>query len=221
MWIVRLALRRPYTVAVMCLLVMLMGMLAMRRMAVDIFPSIDIPVVSVVWSYSGLAPEEMERRVVFLSERSLSNTVNGIQRIESQSIQGVGILRVYFHPGTDIGGAIAQITSVCASTLRQMPPGMTSPNIIQFNASNVPVVQLTARSKTLTEQQMVDHANNFIRLKLFTIPGLATPARRMCSPPSPTRTSSPPPGWPAWTPGNCRCSPTPPRPRWRRCAGCR
>ena len=176
MWIVRLALRRPYTVAVMCLLVMLMGMLAMRRMAVDIFPSIDIPVVSVVWSYSGLAPEEMERRVVFLSERSLSNTVNGIQRIESQSIQGVGILRVYFHPGTDIGGAIAQITSVCASTLRQMPPGMTSPNIIQFNASNVPVVQLTARSKTLTEQQMVDHANNFIRLKLFTIPGLATPA---------------------------------------------
>jgi multidrug efflux pump subunit AcrB len=176
MWIVRLALRRPYTVAVMCFLVMLMGFLAIRRMAVDIFPSIDIPVVAVVWQYTGLAPEEMERRVVSLSERSLSSTVNGIERIESQSIQGVGILRIYFHPGTDIGGSIAQISSVCSSVLRGMPPGMTSPAIIQFNASNVPVVQLTARSDTLSEQQIYDHATNFIRLKLFTIPGLSTPA---------------------------------------------
>jgi multidrug efflux pump subunit AcrB len=176
MWIVRLALRRPYTVAVMCLLVMLMGFLSIQRMAVDIFPSIDIPVVAVIWNYNGLAPEEMERRVVSLDERALSTTVNGIQRIESQSIQGVGVLRVYFHPGTDIGGAIAQITSVCSSILRFMPPGMTPPNIIQFNASNVPVVQLTARSDTLSEQQIYDHATNFIRMKLFTIPGLSTPA---------------------------------------------
>jgi multidrug efflux pump subunit AcrB len=176
MWIVRLALRRPYTVAVMCFLVMLMGFLAIRQMAVDIFPSIDIPVVAVVWSYSGLAPEEMERRVVSLSERSLSTTVNGIQRIESQSIQGVGIERIYFHPGTDIGGAIAQVASVCSTVLRNMPPGMTPPNVIQFNASNVPVVQLTAKSTALSEQQIYDHATNFIRLKLFTIPGLSTPA---------------------------------------------
>ncbi len=176
MWIVRLALRRPYTVAVMCLLVMLMGFLSIRRMAVDIFPAIDIPVVTVVWNYTGLAPEEMERRVVSLSERALSTTVNGIQRIESQSIQGVGILRIYFQPGTDIGAAIAQVSAVSGTILRFMPPGMTPPNVIQFNASNVPVVQLTARSDTLSEQQIYDHATNFIRMKLFTIPGLSTPA---------------------------------------------
>jgi multidrug efflux pump subunit AcrB len=176
MWIVRLALRRPYTVAVMCLLVMLMGFLSIRRMAVDIFPAIDIPVVTVVWTYTGLAPEEMERRVVSLSERALSTTVNGIQRIESQSIQGVGILRIYFQPGTDIGAAIAQVSAVSSTILRLMPPGMTPPNVIQFNASNVPVVQLTARSDSLSEQQIYDHATNFIRLKLFTIPGLSTPA---------------------------------------------
>jgi len=176
MWIVRLALRRPYTVAVMCLLVMLMGFLSIRRMAVDIFPAIDIPVVTVVWNYTGLAPEEMERRVVSLSERALSTTVNGIQRIESQSIQGVGIMRIYFQPGTDIGAAIAQVSAVSGTILRFMPPGMTPPNVIQFNASNVPVVQLTARSDTLSEQQIYDHATNFIRMKLFTIPGLSTPA---------------------------------------------
>ena len=176
MWIVRLALRRPYTVGVMCLLVMLMGFLSIRRMSVDIFPSIDIPVVAVVWTYNGLAPEEMERRVISLSERALSTTVNGIQRIESQSIQGVGILRIYFHPGTEIGGAIAQVSAVCSTILRNMPPGMTPPNVIQFNASNVPVVQLTARSENLSEQQIYDHATNFIRMRLFTIPGLSTPA---------------------------------------------
>ena len=175
MWIVRLALRRPYTTAVMCLLVLLMGVLSLTRMAVDIFPSIDIPVVAVVWQYGGLAPEEMERRVVSISERSLSTTVNGIDHIESQSIQGIGILRVYFQPGTDIGSAIAQISAVSGTVLRIMPPGMMAPNVIQFNASNVPVVQLTARSDTLPEQRIFDHAANFIRLRLFTIPGLSTP----------------------------------------------
>jgi len=176
MWIVRLALRRPYTIAVMCMLFLLMGALSMRRMPVDIFPAIDIPVVTVVWSYSGLSAEEMERRVVNVSERAMSTTVNGIERIESQSIQGVGVLRVYFQPGTDIGGAIAQIGSVTNAILRILPPGMTPPNIIQFNASNVPVVQLTARSETLSEQQIYDHSLNFIRIRLFTIPGLSTPA---------------------------------------------
>lgn len=176
MWIVRLALRRPYTIAVMCLLVLLMGWLSIQRMAVDIFPNIDIPVVAVVWGYGGLSPEEMERRVVGLSERAMSTTVNGIERIESQSIQGVGLMRIYFQPGTDIGGAIAQISSVCNTILRLMPPGMTAPNIIQFNAGNVPVVQLTAQSDTVSEQQMYDHAVNAVRLRLFTIPGLSTPA---------------------------------------------
>jgi len=176
MWIVRLALRRPYTIAVMCMLILLMGILSMQRMLVDIFPSIDIPVVTVVWSYQGLSPEEMERRVVGLSERAMSTTVNGIQRIESQSIQGVGLLRVYFQPGTDIGAAIAQIGAVSSTVLRIMPPGMTPPNVIQFNASNVPVVQLTARSDSLSEQQLFDHSINAVRIRLFTIPGLSTPA---------------------------------------------
>lgn len=175
MWIVRLALRRPYTIAVMCLLMLLMGGLSMRRMQVDIFPSIDIPVVTVVWSYGGLTPEEMERRVVAVSERSMSTTVNGIERIESQSLQGIGILKVYFQPGTDIGAAIAQIASGSSTILRILPPGITPPSILQFNAGNVPVVQLTARSDSMSEQQVWDHTFNSIRLRLFTIPGLSSP----------------------------------------------
>ena len=129
----------------------------------------------VVWNYPGLTTEDMERRVVFISERAYSTTVNGISRIESQSIPGIGMLKVYFQPGTDIGGAIAQISSVNNSILRSAPPGMQPPGVIQFNASNVPVVQMTLSSKTLTEQQIFDYSLNFIRVKLFTIPGLSTP----------------------------------------------
>jgi multidrug efflux pump subunit AcrB len=173
--LVRLSLRRPYTSAIAALLVLLLGALSITRMIVDIFPVIDIPVVLVVWNYPGLSTEDMERRVVFISERAYSTTVNGIQRIESQSIPGVGILKVYFQPGTEIGGAIAQISSVNNSILRSAPPGMQPAGVIQFNASNVPVVQLTMSSKTLTEQQIFDYSLNFIRIKLFTIPGLSTP----------------------------------------------
>ncbi|MDR3532862.1 MAG: efflux RND transporter permease subunit [Rhodopila sp.] len=173
--LVRLALRRPYTSAIAALLVVLLGALSVTRMIVDIFPVIDIPVVLVVWNYPGLTTEDMERRVVFISERAYSTTVNGISRIESQSIPGTGILKVYFQPGTEIGGAIAQISSVNNSILRSAPPGMQPPAVIQFNASNVPVVQLTMSSKTLTEQQIYDYSLNFIRVKLFTIPGLSTP----------------------------------------------
>ncbi len=124
--LVRLALRRPYTSAIAALLILLMGALSITRMIVDIFPVIDIPVVLVVWNYNGLTTEDMERRVVFISERAYSTTVNGISRIESQSIPSIGLLRVYFQPGTDIGGAIAQITSVNNSILRIAPPGMTA-----------------------------------------------------------------------------------------------
>ena len=173
--LVRLALRRPYTSAIAAMLILLMGTLSITRMIVDIFPVIDIPVVLVVWNYNGLTTEDMERRVVFISERAYSTTVNGISRIESQSIPSIGLLRVYFQPGTDIGSAIAQITSVNNSILRIAPPGMTPPAVIQFNASNVPVVQMTLSSKTLTEQQIYDYSLNFIRVKLFTIPGLSTP----------------------------------------------
>src|SRR5512135_375946 len=176
MWLVRLALRRPYTVAVMALLILVLGALSVSRMVVDIFPAIDIPVVVVVWNYPGLSPEDMERRVVLISERAYSTTVNGIQRIESQSIPGVGLLKVYFQPGSDIGAAISQIASVSNTILRIAPPGMQPPTIVQFNASNVPVAQLTVSSNTIPEEKIFDYGLNFIRVRLFTIPGLATPA---------------------------------------------
>src|SRR5471030_1464960 len=140
--LVRGALRRPYSAAIAAMLILMMGALSVTRMIVDIFPVIDIPVVLVVWNYPGLTTEDMERRVVFISERAYSTTVNGIQRIESQSIPGVGMLKVYFQPGTEIGASIAQITSVNNSILRSAPPGMQPPGVIQFNASNVTVAQL-------------------------------------------------------------------------------
>ncbi len=176
MWIVRLALRRPYTVAVMSFLIIVLGVLSLTRMTVDILPAIDIPVVIVVWNYPGLSPEDMERRVVLIAERAYSTTVNGIERIESQCISGIGLLKIYFQPGSELGTAIAQITSVSNTILRIVPPGMQPPVIIQFNASNVPVAQMTVSSKTLSEQALFDYGLNFIRVRLFTIPGLATPA---------------------------------------------
>jgi multidrug efflux pump subunit AcrB len=176
MWIVRLALRRPYTIAVGVILIFLMGFLCLKSMLIDIFPTIDIPVVSVIWAYPGLSAIDMERRVVFLSERAYSSTVNGISKIESSSIPGIGLLRIYFEDGTDIGAAIAQISSVSATATRSMPPGMTPPVVIQFNASNVPVGQLTLFSDTMPEQNISDYALNFLRVKLFTIPGLSIPA---------------------------------------------
>src|SRR2546421_5879897 len=157
MWIVRLALRRPYTIAVMALLILVLGTLSLTRMIVDIFPAIDIPVVAVVWNYPGLSAEEMERRVVIISERGFSTTVNGIERIESQSIPGIGLLKIYFQPGTDIGAAIAQIGALSSTILRLAPPGMQPPPLVQFNASNVPVAQLTASSATLPEDRIFDY----------------------------------------------------------------
>ena len=176
MWIVRLALRRPYTIAVLCALIGIFGVLSITQMKTDILPAIDIPVVIVVWNYPGLSAEDMERRVVFISERAMSTTVSGIQRIDSQSMSGIGILKVWFEPGSDIGGAIAQIVSVSLTASRIMPPGISPPSIVRFNASNVPVAQMTISSKTLSEQELYDYGLNFIRLRLFTIPGLSTPA---------------------------------------------
>jgi len=176
LWIVRLALRRPYTIAVLSLLILIFGALSATRMRTDIFPSIDIPVVIVVWNYPGLSAEDMERRIVLLSERAYSTTVDGIEHIDSQSISGIGILKVYFQPNADIGAAIAQIASVSQTASRSMPPGITPPNVIRFNASNVPVAQLTVSSPTLSEQQLFDYGLNFIRVRLFTIPGLSIPA---------------------------------------------
>ena len=183
--LVRLALRRPYTSAIAAMLILLMGALSVTRMIVDIFPIIDIPVVLVAWNYTGLTAEDMERRVVLVSERAYSTTVNGIERIESLSIPGIGILKVYFQPGTDIGGAIAQITvgeqldpaHRAAGHARRRTSSSSTP-------SNVPVVQMTLSSKTLPEQQIFDYSLNFLRVKLFTIPGLSIPGavRRQVAP---------------------------------------
>ncbi len=176
MWIVKLALRRPYTVAVLSFVILLLGSLSAERMRADIFPTIDIPVVIVVWNYPGMPAEEMERRVIVISERAYSTTVDGISRIESQSINGIGILKVYFEPDADIGGAIAQIAAVSQTASRVMPPGITPPSVIRYNASNVPVAQMTVTNPNMSEQQVFDYGLNFIRIRLFTVPGLATPA---------------------------------------------
>jgi multidrug efflux pump subunit AcrB len=160
----------------MSILILVMGVLSITRSVVDIFPTIDIPVVAVVWSYDGLAAEDMERRVVLIAERAYSTSVNGIERIESNSIPGIGIMHIYFQPGTDIGAAIAQISSMSSTLLRIAPPGTPPPVVIQFNASNVPVAQLTVSSDRLPEQKIFDYGLNFIRVKLFTIPGLSSPA---------------------------------------------
>jgi len=176
MELVRMALRRPYSVAVLSLLILLLGWLALTRMVVDFFPKIDIPIVFVGWNYAGLSAEEMERRVVIISERAYSTTVNGIERIESNCIPGIGLVKVYFHPGTDIGAAIAQINAINGTILRILPPGMQPPVIIQYNPATVPIVQMVFSSKTVPEGRMFDHAFNFVRVKLFTIPGLTVPA---------------------------------------------
>src|ERR1700736_785893 len=173
MALVRLALRRPLSVAVMALLMLVMGVLSFSLMNVDIFPAINLPVVMVVWSYPGLNAIDTERRLVIISERAYSTTVDGIEHIESESMLGIGVLKVYFQPGSDIGAAIAQIDSVSETILRQAPIGTTAPNIISYNAANVPVAQLNIYSETLSEQQLFDYGLNFIRLRLFVIEGIS------------------------------------------------
>lgn len=175
MWIVRLALRRPYTFVVMALLIVIVGVFTIVEMQTDIFPSIDIPVISVIWNYGGLSPEEMERRVVNPYERALTTTVNDIEHIESQTLQGQSIIKVFFQPGASVDAAIAQITAISQSAVRQMPPGATPPFIIRYSASNVPIVQAALQSDTLSEQQLFDLGTNFIRADIATIRGAQVP----------------------------------------------
>jgi multidrug efflux pump subunit AcrB len=175
MWIVRLALRRPYSFTVMAILIVLVGVVTITRMSTDIFPNINIPVVSVIWSYSGVAPEEMEKRFVTVSERAMTTTVNDIEHIESQSYNGVSVIKVYFHEGAKVEAGVAQITSIMQTLLRIMPPGTTPPLIIQYSASNVPILQLGLTGKGLSEQQLYDLGLNFIRTQLATIQGAQVP----------------------------------------------
>ncbi|MGD0290555.1 MAG: efflux RND transporter permease subunit [Candidatus Binataceae bacterium] len=176
MWIVSFALRRPLSVAVMTLLMLVLGALAFTRMNADIFPAIDMPVVIVVWGYPGLSAIDMERRVVIISERAMSTTVNDIEHMESESIAGAGIVRVYFHPGTTTAAGIAQIGAMSQALLSNFPPGMVAPNVVDYNAANVPVAQLNVFSDTLSEQQLFDYGLNFIRVRLFSIEGLSAPS---------------------------------------------
>jgi len=171
MWIVRLALRRPYTFVVMATLIAILGVTAIVTMPVDIFPYIDIPIVSVVWQYTGLLPEEMEKRVVTNFERGLTSNVNDIEHIESQSYNGIAVVRVYFHPNVHVDMAVAQVTSQAQSAVRQMPPGMFPANVFKYDAASVPILQLGLSSKTLREQDLFDLGNNFIRTPLATVQG--------------------------------------------------
>ena len=175
MWIVRLALRRPYTFIVASILILILGVVSIVRTPVDIFPNIDIPVITVVWQYTGLSPEEMSNRVVFNFERSLTTTVNNIEHIESQSLAGVGLVKVFFQPHTDMGFAIAQVTAISQSTVRTLPPGITPPFIVEYSASSVPILQLGLSAPGLNEQQLADMGQNFIRTALITVPGVVIP----------------------------------------------
>jgi len=176
MWIVRLALRLPYTFVVMSILILILGVVAAVRTPIDIFPNIDIPVINVAWTYTGLSPEEMSDRVIYIFERSLTTTVNNIEHIESESLNGVGIVKIFFHPHTNLASAIAQVTAISQSQVKQLPPGITPPFIITYNASSVPILQLGLFGPGLTEQQLSDMGQNFVRIRLVTVPGIAVPA---------------------------------------------
>ena len=173
MWIVRLALRRPYTFVVMAILIAILGGTAIVTMPVDIFPYIDIPIVSVVWPYYGLSPEEMEKRVVTNFERNITSGVNDIEHIESQSYKDIAVVRIYFHPNVKIDMAVAQVTAQMNSSLRNMPPGMFPANVLKYDAGSVPILHLGLSSRTLREQEIFDLGQNFIRTPLATVQGAA------------------------------------------------
>ena len=175
MWIVRIALQRPYTFIVLALLLLIFGPLTIARTPVDIFPNIGIPVVSVVWSYNGLPPDEMGNRIVGNFERAMTVTVNDIEHIESQSLSGVGVVKVFFQPNVNINIALSQITAIAQTMLRSLPPGTTPPLILSYNASTVPIIQLALSSTKYSEQELFDFGNNFIRTQLATVQGAALP----------------------------------------------
>jgi multidrug efflux pump subunit AcrB len=175
MWIVKLALSRPYTFVVMAMLIVILGGLAVVTMPTDIFPVIDIPIVSVIWNYTGISPEEMEKRIVTSSERAITTTVNDVEHIESQSMAGLAVIRVYFHPQAKVELAVAQLTAISQSILRVLPPGIFPPSIVKYNAASVPILQLSLSSRTLPEQQLYDQGQNFIRTQLAMVPGAAIP----------------------------------------------
>jgi CzcA family heavy metal efflux pump len=175
MWIVALALRRPYTFVVVALLLLILGPIVIFRTPTDIFPNINIPVVSIIWNYTGLSSQDMANRIVTLTERTLTTTVDDIEHSESQSLNGIAVVKVFFQPNANISKAIAQITAISQTQLRQLPAGTTPPLVITYNASTVPILQLALSGQKLSEQQLFDYGVNFIRTRLVTIPGAAIP----------------------------------------------
>jgi multidrug efflux pump subunit AcrB len=175
MWIVRLALRRPYTFVVFALLILIVGVFSIESMPTDIFPNINIPIVTVVWNFSGLSAEQMANRIVSSSERGMTTTVNDIEHIESNSLNGIAVIKVFFQPHVNVANAVAQVTSISQVVLRQLPPGTTPPFIIQYNASSVPVLQLGLSGEGLDEQKLNDLGLNTIRTQLATVEGAQTP----------------------------------------------
>jgi multidrug efflux pump subunit AcrB len=173
--IVRTALKRPYTFVVMALLLMIIGPLAALRMPTDIFPEIRIPVIAVAWQYTGLPPEQMTGRISTLFQRALTTTVNDIEHIESNSYAGISIVKIFFQPGVDVAVANAQVTAICQVVVRQMPPGITPPLILNYNAATVPILQLALSGKGLSEQNLFDLGINTVRPPLVTVPGAAMP----------------------------------------------
>ncbi len=175
MWIVKLALRRPYTFVVAALLIFVLGVLSARAARTDVFPEVDLPVVTVIWTYRGMDASEFEKRVTTYSEYAISSNVNNIQRMESQTVTGVSVIRIYFHPGTDVNGALSQVTAVSQAIRQVMPPGIQPPIILRFNASSVPIVQIALSSKTMSESEMYDYGLYVLRQQLSTVPGLTMP----------------------------------------------
>src|SRR5215471_7783597 len=175
MWIVKLALRRPYTFTVLALLILILGPIVILRTPTDVFPEINIPVVSIVWNYSGLSAEDMGNRITSVTERALTTLVDDIEHIESQSLNGIAVVKVFFQPHADVNKAIAQVTAISQTQLRQLPPGTTPPLVLSYNASTVPILQLALSGQQLSEQQLFDFGVNFIRTRLITVPGAAIP----------------------------------------------
>ena len=175
MWIVQLALRRPYTFVVAALVLLLLTPFVLLRTPTDIFPDINIPVVSVIWQYAGLDAREMEQRILYNHERSLTATVNDIEHIESNAYNGVGVIKVFLREGASVDAGVAQITAVAQTILRQMPPGQTPPLVIRYNASTVPILQYSFSSEQISEQQLYDITQNQVRVGLSTVKGAAVP----------------------------------------------
>jgi len=175
MWIVRLALRRPYTFVVVSLLIAALGLLSIVTMPTDIFPNIDIPVISVIWSYGGLSATEMQDRITTVVERAMTTTVSNIEHLESESVRGNSVIKLYFQPNADVNAAVAQVTAICQTLIRPLPPGITPPLILQYNAADVPVIMLSLGSDQLSEQEINDLGNSFIRTQLVAVQGAAVP----------------------------------------------